>query len=264
MKLISCFKYAFIASFFLYFSSSAVAQSTYLQVSTGYNFSIASLTDGSEMSYGKGITPAITAGRMFTNSIGAELGIGYLFGSKYENKYSFQESFGPYNQSKTTNAEIAKYSRMVLLQPSFVVSGDNTGTRVYAKFGPVIGLGKMHEKYKEYSQGSTMERDLEFRGGAALGGQTTLGLNFNAGAKNAFFAEANLRLLWYSPTNGEVVKLLLNGKDRTADMSVRGREVVYVKSPHNSYGNYNSPAQMPKQNHPFSSAGFNIGIKHTF
>lgn len=264
MKLRSGVLCAIMVSLLLGCSFSAAAQSTYLQVGAGYNFSVAKQTGDSEISYGKGFTPTVTMGRLFNNSLGAELGLGYLLGSKYENQYTYQDNFNPYSQPKTTNVEIAQYSRMVLILPAFVVSGAETGTRIYAKFGPVIGLGKIHEKYKENSEGSTMERNLELKGGAALGGQASFGVNVKAGAKNSFFAEANLRLLWYSPTRGEVVQLLLNGKDRTADMSVRGREVIYVKSPNNSYGNYSSPAQMPRQNHSFTSAGIHMGLKHTF
>ena len=264
MKFRNLLRSTLLAGIFLCTALSAFSQSNYLQLSAGYNFNFASLTDDTEMSYGKGVTPGITIGRMFTDKIGAELSVRYLLGNKFENNYSYQDNFNPYSQPKTTNVEIVQYSRMLLLEPAFVVSGNNPVTNIYTKFGPVIGLGKIYEKYYEDRDGSTLERDLELKGGAALGGQTTFGVNFNAEAKTSFFAEANLKLLWYSPTHGEVVKLLSNGKDRTADMSVRGREVEYVKSPNNSYGNYDAPTQAPKFNHPFSSAGINIGLKRTF
>ncbi|MFC5270963.1 hypothetical protein [Adhaeribacter terreus] len=262
MKFRNLLRCTLLAGIFLCTALSAFSQSNYLQLSAGYNFNFASLIDDTEMSYGKGVTPGITIGRMFTDKIGAELSVRYLLGSKDQYSYTYQipSGYGPI----TMNAEVTKYSRMLLLEPAFVVSGNSPSTNIYAKFGPVIGFGKIYEKYYEDGDGSPLERNLELKGGAALGGQTTFGVNFNAEAKTSLFAEANLKLLWYSPTHGEVVKLLSNGKDRTADMSVRGREVEYVKSPNNSYGNYDTPAQAPKFNHPFSSAGFNIGLKRTF
>ncbi|MFC5270965.1 outer membrane beta-barrel protein [Adhaeribacter terreus] len=262
MKLGNIKKVALAATLSLGLSVAANAQGAYAKLGAGYQFGMGSATQmqvtGSQterikLNYGKGVAGNLALGYMFNPNIGAELGLGYLAGAKNETK----NVYGNRVEDDTY------YSRMLLIQPSIVISAGKEGLNPYAKFGLVAAKGKLvHEL--EYTQNGVAEMEIEHTGGWGIGLQGALGVEFGLSDQLAFFSELSMSNLSYAPERSEAVAYRYNGADVLHHLTVRDRETVYVDSYIDSNKGEAMPREHLKENVPFSSVGINLGVKYNF
>ena len=292
MNTLTTLKLALVAGAISFFSSEAVAQGAYVKLGLGYNFGMGSeidyhtsrnsvytgtgapveVTDYEmvNISYGKGIVAGGTLEYMFTNNIGAELGIGYLTGSKSKVKHSETAVNTSFSQNSvfTSELEISTRSSMVLFQPAVVISAGLTGANPYARFGLIVAKGSIkNESNFTTSNGQKLEAADKYIGSAGIGMQAALGLDYKINDKLGIYSEVAFNNLSYSPTKGEVTKYVQNGDDRLPNMKPAQKELVFEDT--YSYNpavnpSINEPSSAPKQRLSLNSIGLNIGIKLSF
>ena len=261
MKLSNLKKVAIAASLFIGSTLAANAQGPYAKLGAGYQFGMGSATQTQisgnqvervKLNYGKGVVGNLAVGYMFNPNIGAELGFGYLAGAKTETK-------SVYSNRVENNIN---YSRMLLIQPSVIISAGKEGLNPYAKFGLVAAKGKLVNEY-ELSQNGIYEIKTESTGGWGLGLQGALGLEFGLSEQLGFFTELSMSNLTYAPERSEIVSYEYNGADYMYAVSTRNLETEYVDSYQDNKSD-SMPRQALKENLPLSHVGINIGVKFGF
>ncbi len=263
------------------FSENANAQETkengfYVKVNGGYNFAISNtqIVDGMFFDYtnetehssgsnielvdinlGKGINFGASFGYMFNKNIGAEIGIDYLMGSKTKTRKNFLD--GDYEKAAIS-------SNMIQIKPTFILTAGYAKVNPYAKFGAIIGSGKITEKYTEYDSDLT-EAEIESKGGLAFGFHAGVGVNYSFNSKFSLFGELNMNNLTYAPEEGKITKYDENGIDQLPSFQVRDREIDYVD--HVNTGDPidpNKPQKQPKNSFAYGTLGINVGLKYNF
>ena len=263
MKFTNLKKAALAAGLFIGFSVAANAQGPYAKLGLGYNFASGGETleqrnanqrEQIKLNYGQGVVGQAALGYMFNPNIGAELGFGYLAGAKTETK-------SVYNNRVENHTY---HARMVLLQPSIIISAGKEGLNPYAKFGLVAAKGKAVH-LEETSHNSAIELEWHSTGGWGLGLQAALGLEVGLSDQLAFFTELSMNNLTYAPHRSEVVMYRHNGADHLPLLRVRDRETEYVDTYLSDDNRHDSlPREQLKENLPFSSVGVNFGVKFNF
>ncbi len=247
------------------------AQGLYLGAGVGYGFRAGGVivgsndhADGSSEvvrgSYGAGLVPNLNVGFMFTPSTGVELGIGQLIGTRTMTKDDAGNTTG--NNKYSANS--------FYLNPSFVVRA-NTESKVvpYAKIGVFLGLAnigmdKSHDVHTSPVNGlitSTDDTEVKTKGNVATGLTSAFGLDFMLSDKFAVFGELTGRLASWSPnsytasnTHTDYTNGVAQGSSQS---SVSGN---YVDTTPANYTGTNAPSRVL----PFSSIGFNVGVKLYF
>ncbi len=262
MKLMRVKKMILAASLSIGCTAAAFAQGPYLKLGAGYQFGMggsnefqrtSSMQERVKVSYGKGVVGNAGIGYMFNENLGAELGIGYLASAKTNTK----SVYGNLVESKEF------YSRMLLLQPSFIISAGREGLNPYGKFGLVAAKGKVINIY-ELNHNGTLQTEEEFSGGWGLGLQAALGLEIDITDQLGFFTEVSMSNLSYAPDKRVYTKYSFNGNDLVSNLNTRTRETVYLDEYDEDVKGDNQPRQALKRNLPFSSVGVNLGLKFNF
>jgi len=215
-----------------------------------------------KLTFGKGLNVGAAVGFMFSENVGAELGISYLMGGKTEAQDVREIASGL--TETTTNVMSAS---MIRFMPTLVVKSSREGMAPYAKFGLVIGSGKFTDVEKHTDGKDVFEMETEYSGGMALGFTGAFGLNFGLSDNMDFFGELNYIGLSYAPTDGEVTKATFNGVDELGDLDVRDKKVVYSDSydtDRTVAPSPDEPSKSTKFSAPFSSFGLNFGIRLKF
>jgi opacity protein-like surface antigen len=215
-----------------------------------------------KFSFGKGVNAGLSFGYMFNENIGAELGVQYLIGDKTKYSRAINSGFIIFNTSGDMSA------KMIQIKPSIVLATTIKNTTPYAKFGMVIGSGKITSNANTpLSPNISYAETRELKGGMAVGFTAAMGLNFSV-SKNLFISgELNMINMQYSPKKSILTKYTENGVDRLSSLPVSAKEVEFVKK--YSY-NYltptvtTSPSQSPSYTTPFGSIGINLGLKYNF
>lgn len=261
MKFTNLKKVAIAASLFIGSTLAANAQGPYAKLGLGYQFGMGSATQtqysGSQiervkLNYGKGVVANFALGYMFNPNIGAELGFGYLAGDKNETK-------SVYSNRVENNVN---YSRMLLIQPSVIISAGKEGLNPYAKFGLVAAKGKLVNEY-ELNHNGVYNVKTESNGGWGLGLQGAVGVEFGLSEQLGFFTELSMSNLSYAPERSEIVAYEYNGADVLHTVTTRFRETEYVDSYQENKSD-SMPRQELKENLPMSHVGVNIGVKFNF
>ncbi len=207
-----------------------------------------------DVNLGKGLNFGATVGYMFNDRFGTELEVDYLMGSKTEAKQT--ELSGVYSTQKL-------YSRMLQIKPTFVLSGGYSTINPYAKFGAIIGSGKVIEEYVEYDGSSLFDAEIEAKGGIALGFHAGLGMSFGLTPHLSLFGELNLNNLNYAPKEGEVTKYTENGVDKLYTLNTINKEYEYVDNSTFNSSNPDQPMKAPKTSYNYNTLGINIGVKYS-
>ena len=207
-----------------------------------------------DVNLGKGLNFGGTFGYMFNDRFGAELEVDYLIGSKTEAKH--RETSGEETIQKL-------YSKMIQIKPAFVLSAGYSKVNPYAKFGAIIGSGKIFEEYTNTGGGSTYEAKAEAKGGIAFGFHAGLGINFGLTSNLSLFGELNMNNLSYAPEKGKLTKFTENGVDQMSTLDINEREYEYSDNPNLNSSNPNQPSQGPKTSYNFGTLGINIGLKYS-
>ncbi len=221
-------------------------------------------TENIKFSFGKGINAGLSFGYMFNENIGAELGVQYLIGGKTKSTqtYTFGGGFG----SSTSNGDLS--AKMVQIKPSIVLATTIKNTTPYAKFGMVIGSGKITANQTTVSTPTfTRAATTELKGGMAIGFTAALGLNFSVSKNLSVSGEINMVNMQYSPKKGTLTKYSENGVDKLSTKTVSEKEFEFVKkysynpsSPSPS----TSPSKQAASTTPFGSIGITVGMKYNF
>ena len=235
------------------FDAISVVNST----STNTSYSIENI----KFSFGKGVSTGLAFGYMFNENIGAELGVQYLLGGK--TKYT--QTFTFTNTSITTGDISAK---MFQIKPSIVLATTIKKTTPYAKFGMVIGSGKILSNEKSIRNlNNTTEETVEFKGGISLGYSAAVGLNFPINKNIAINSEINMVNMQYSPKKAILTKATSNGVDQLPSYNTSQKEIDFVKKlviNGSAPAPTNIPAQQPAFASAFGSIGISVGLKYSF
>jgi hypothetical protein len=257
-------------------SANVNSQGLYVKIDAGYglkfssqsinyfnftNFIIDTVSSNKEQvntSLGKGFNFEGAIGYMFNKYVGAELAGSYLLGAKTKTK---QELYGGVrNNSLSAN--------MIRINPSIIIAGGFEKINPYAKFGLIIGFGKItYQDDYTTEGGSVISEKTILNGGVAFGLNAGVGVNFKVNKLISLFGEVNMVNLSYSPLKGELTKSTINGNDRLPDMSIAEKNVDFV-SEYTSYTHtpyvHTEPRQELIEKFPFGNVGLNLGIKFTF
>lgn len=198
-------------------------------------------------SFGEGLKLGASAGYMFTDHFGAELGFSYWFGKSI--------SYGSKGPSSDFNSVTWK-SWGIVAVPSIVLSAGMKAINPYARVGLVLGLLRPTEEISQREGPDTMEGKLEESGGIALGYTGALGISIPAGGSVDIFAEAVLHSVTYSPSRYEVTKYVVNLQDRLPSLQAKTVEYKETISGTDKY-------VIPAVRRPFSSIGFAVGARVT-
>ncbi|WP_395046810.1 outer membrane beta-barrel protein [Flavobacterium sp.] len=207
-----------------------------------------------DVNLGKGLNFGATIGYMFNDRFGAELEVDYLMGSKTEAKQT--ELSGDY-------ATQSLHSRMLQIKPTFVLSGGYATINPYAKFGAIIGSGKIIEEYNSVNGSDIYNAEVEAKGGIAFGFHAGLGMSFGLTPKLSLFGELNMNNLSYAPKDGKMTKYIHNGVDELATLDINEREYEYTENPTLSSSDPNQPLKAPKTSYNYNTLGINIGLKYS-
>jgi hypothetical protein len=237
-------------------------------------------------SLGKGVKVGATVGYMFTENIGAELGISYLIGGKIIDKYTsttfninrFIYQSNPaanYTTSTTSsNAEDNSYSaKMFRLTPAFKLQAGKGQVKPYLRLGLIIGLAtNMKYTYTDVNVSitgvtSTTDRETKYTGGVSLGFDGGAGVTIKFNDIVGLFVELDVITQSWSPKRAKLTKLTEDGIDQLPTMTTREKETEYSRSISNDWTSADdphakdgSPNQSLKFHMPFSSAGLNVGV----
>ncbi len=254
------------------FSFTKAQSQIYLNLGTGYGFKLASqnidylyfqdqtlvdfitTTDRKNVSLGKGINVDAAVGYNFTKNLAFEVEVSYLFGTKSKVTH---EDIG----ESTTDYSLK--SRMLKLIPSIVLSTGSGTLEPYAKFGLVVGRGSFrHEMVRTDIGGGNSTEVTKFKGSIAIGFSSEFGFMYNFSDNLSLFGGLNIISMSYSPKKAEIIESTDNGEDQLPNMDKRDKEIEFMKSIDSGfYPTADVPRQELKQKFPFSSIGFNIGLR---
>jgi len=287
------FKLAFIGV--LFFSTTLFSQGFYLTTSGGYAFTMngqnglasnrseesvydssggqsmrSSTTESVSLSYGKGVDFGGSVGYMFNDYLGIDLGFNYLVGGVTKtNNNSIYTEIGPIITNVVKRSEITKnYSRMFRVIPSIVLTPNFEKINPYIKIGAVLGFGSFYaesesESFKNGSKESAYSFAYKSNGGLALGFNAGLGASYTISNKLSLFGEVSYIGMSYAPQKSVVTKWENHGTDLLPNLSTNQKEIAYVDE-YTQVQNATNPDEPMKQlsfSQPFSSLGFNFGIK---
>jgi outer membrane protein W len=213
-----------------------------------------------KFSFGKGVNAGLAFGYMFNEHIGAELGVQYLIGGKTKAKDTDNTTSFPYTQTADVSA------KMLQINPSIVLATTINKISPYAKFGVVIGSGKITMNSNSVYPSSSYADRVELKGGTAIGFSAAMGLNIPISKNLSFSGELNMINMQYAPTKGNTTVYTINGVDKLSTLSVRDRETEFLKVI--TLPSTPRPNTLPRQNNliamPFGSIGINVGVKYHF
>jgi opacity protein-like surface antigen len=224
----------------------------------------------STVNLGKGANFGVSIGMMFNDNIGAELGFGYLLGSKTKFKQVLVNEIDPENiETYTLTGEI--HANQFRLIPSLVISTDFRNFIPYAKFGVVIGLGtKITETYddNEYLQDSIVHQVFTSKGGIAFGVSGTLGALYQFNKKTGIFLELTTTAMSYSPKTRTLTAYSINTVDELNDLiPLQTRETEYVDDIKVDSQKAPDPTQTTlaaKIKYPMSTFDIKLGLRFSF
>lgn len=208
------------------------------------------------LSLGRGAQLGGALGYMFNPHIGMELGLNYLIGAQTDATRSNNNGYTNYHY----------WANQFRINPTLVLSTGMTPINPYAKFGLLVGIGSVHQEINDYNGNDLENMFIKSNGGTAVGFTSAIGCLFNVKDNVNFFAEINLVNLSYAPSKSLITKDEVNGVDRLPFMTTSQKEGEYVDS-YTSDPNNPRPNSVPslslKTKMPFSSVGFNIGLRFT-
>lgn len=244
----------------------------YVSLGTGYTMGMPSSNLGTKETdskienvygtFGTGLNAKLNVGYFFNENLGFDLGLTYLMGSEQE-VYSYSGSGGSETQKATATA--------IGLAPTLVYKWDNG---LYGKFGFATKIGGKVDvdQYEKNIISSTMYSETnakaEINGKMPLGFTGAMGYQFNLSDNLNLFLEMeylgiNVKRDKKTVTEYET-KVYAGGSliqtVTLAQLTAEQKETIYVDEiTSSSPANYELTTMSP-----YSSFGFNIGIKYTF
>ena len=249
----------------------AVNITQYNGVTASYNFNTGEVGN---TSLAKGINFGGIIGYNICKHINVEVGGYYVPGMTAS--YNFSNIF--YNEYSNYYTDNWKAS-MIRIVPAIKLTCDSAKWIPYIKMGMALGIissmtndetGVENSINNQIQTTSTSETNTKYTGPLAIGVMAALGVDYNITEMFGIFAEINYTGMSWAPTESVVTKATVNGSSILADLPLSSTQTNYS----NTYtpptitqltNNYNAlPASAIKQYYPFSTWGFNIGVKFNF
>lgn len=197
-------------------------------------------------SLGEGLKLGVSAGYMFTENFGAELGFSYWFGKSID-----------YGQKNVSSSQTVKFSSWgIVAVPSVVLSAGMETVNPYARFGLLLGIVRPQQEITQAQTSGTLNAVIEEQGGLAIGYAGALGISIPIGGAVDVFVETVLHSVTYSPGEYEITKYQVNGADLLSTLT---RKTIEYKESISFTDQYSTVAVR----RPFSSIGFAIGARVT-
>ncbi len=208
------------------------------------------------LSLGQGAQLGGALGYMFNPNIGMELGLNYLIGARVSATRSNNNGYTDYHY----------WANQFRINPTIVLATGMDKINPYAKFGVIVGIGSVNQEINDFDNNDIENILIKSNGGTAVGFNSAIGALFNIKDKVNLFAEISLINLSYAPSKSLITKDEVNGVDRLPFMTTSQKEGEYVDSytydPNNPRPD-SIPSLSLKTKIPFSSIGFNIGLRFT-
>jgi opacity protein-like surface antigen len=239
-------------------TTAGFAQGFYVSVNAGYGLGAGTQTIGTNHtstatatssegvygSLGEGFKFGASAGYMFNENFGVELGFSYWLGKSFESTYKTPDM-----------TQTSKWSSWgIVAVPSVVISANLKPVNPYARFGLVLGLLNPKDEVGRVENGNNMDAATEDRGGLAVGFAGALGIVVPTGGAVDFFAEAVLHSVTCSPSKYEITKYIINGVDQLSNLP---RKEIDYKESITSADQYVTTAVR----RPYSSIGLAVGVR---
>lgn len=259
----------------------ASAQGLFIRVGGGYNIGIGQgyygqnktttiTSSGSTTklenvygSYGQGINLGLRVGYMFTENIGADLGLNYVLGSTFE---TIEKETTSISTSETT---YETWANTFLINPCVVLStSQEKMISAYTRFGIAIGMPSVNGTMKSNSTSPvgtfTREEEREASMAVGIGFTGALGVDIHFGEMFGVYGEVNLLSMTSKHNSIEITKSTLNEKDILSDLPAEQKKINYVDELE-----IKSPGDEPKDqlrtgSNPFDALGINVGLKIRF
>jgi len=268
------------------------AQGFYIEAGSGYGWKAASQSIGDNYSFtnsgstfsssdqnvkgsfGAGWNFGGAFGYMFSEHIGAELGISYLSGSNIQLTNNTND-VGNYSTSRT----ITISGSMLRLNPTIKIGGEPGRITPYIKVGLVIGISPSititNDSTYSYSTfyptvttiDTVVAQTNKLSGGTSFGFSVALGADVRLNNLISLYGEIGMIGQTYAPTSGTLTSYTKDGADQLSTMTTSQKQITYVDSYTTSSSaptNAALPSQQLKVYEPFSSWGINIGVHLTF
>lgn len=234
------------------------AQGLYLSANAGYALGAGTQEFGSNTTYtgatvsyegvygslGEGFKFGVSGGYVFSENLGAELGLSYWLGKTIQ-----------YTEKSTGYTATSKMSGSgIVAVPSIVVSANIRPVNPYARVGLVFGILRVAEESSLQQPVLPSEAAQEESGNLAFGFAGALGVIVATGGAVDLFAEMALHAVTYSPGQSEVTRFTVGGVDRLSSVP---QKVVEYKESFTSGGSSTALAVR----RPFSSVGLQVGVR---
>ncbi len=195
-------------------------------------------------SFGEGFKFGASAGYMFNQNLGIELGLSYWLGKSFDGSI----------HSSLFNVDESRRGLGFVATPSIVLSATMKPITPYARMGVVLGIMKIRAEYRYEGPGPTDVETFEENGGFAFGYAGALGMVVPTGWVVDFFAEASFQAFTFSPSQSEVTAYTVNGINQLESLPNK------VKDFKDNFADGESNA-LPAVRRPFSSIGMVVGAR---
>lgn len=258
-------------------SGAVSAQGPYVGINVGYGFGapgtdIGSTINATTSSYsetqvfgtlGGGLNAGLNVGYMFSEHIGADLGLNYFMGSTVRSRDVTSPSGTVTVDSKSTQMRIA---------PSIIVSTGGTFAG-YARFGLVLPVGgSTVTEYRDNTSGSMVAIDYESKGMPSLGFQGAIGVSYELSDKLSLFGEFSPVVMQIKSKSRTMTAYTVDGQDNLGNLTTYDKEQVSVDELTNSSNNTStnpnasdaSPEDVLATSTNFNGAFISVGVKFHF
>jgi len=250
----------------------AFGQGMYAKLNVGYYFPVGTQTllteinqtatsntsEPIDVSLGAGLDLGLAIGYMFSENIGAELGVSYLIGRKFEANENF--NLGIFTRNSVTKLS----GKSININPQVVITGGVKSLKPFAKFGLVFGFASINERDQ------VTDRDLyvsewKYKGGVAIGFSADFGLEYSLSDQLSIAVSFRNVSMAYSPKVGNLEVATFNGVNELDNLETIDKEIEFVdKIDYTVNIEDFEPDQELREKYPFSGFGLNLGVKFNF
>ncbi len=211
--------------------------------------------------FGLGFSPMISAGYMFNQYIGAELGLGYQMGITRVNENILLNT----TTYKTYKADTRMKCDWMWVNPQLVLATPNTtGFSPYGRVGVVLGFSPKMTISLENVDDSGI-RKTEITGGMPWGINLALGTNYPLCKNFSVFGELEMLQMNYTPETSEIKEYKdAKGNDVLSALTEKSKKTEFSDSWSSTDISNDQPNKAARINLPLSSFKINAGIRFNF
>ncbi len=173
-------------------------------------------------SYGEGIQVGLAYGHMFNKSLGLELGVSHLFGSKQESVYQVNDIGFKYKYT------IDVQSKMIIINPSLIYVLSQNKLSPFMKFGISGTVGKITMSSDYGNLQGLNEDEIELSTNLDFGITSAFGASYSLSDNLSILGKVSLISSSISPKKMVYTKSTLDGEDQMQDWTKSQKEVVFA------------------------------------